>query len=297
MNKKHFFPLVALFLPFSFLIAPARAALDTPVYAIANLSLNDGPPYNGYQFGVFDLGNPTGTIGTYQYAWTSLGSYSTTSLANLALNPITSALYLQYDFTEYRSIETDGTLGASSLGSMDTVWGMSFDSSANLYGAGYGNWYAFDSSTGATISSTASAGDLYSQFGGALTFAADGYFYFGNSFPDALFRINSSGSVTEVGEFSGEGYDGNDWIALFSSGAETFMLNSDRLYEVNLTDASLTRLGTITNLPEEFSLGFSGATAEAVPEPATVSLLVLFGAGALFMQWRRRRRLSHQEVA
>ena len=274
--------------------APLRASIVTPIYAIARLSFVD-EPYYSYQFGVFDLGSPIGSPGSYTYAWTSLGSSSVTPLANLALNPVTSQMYLQYNFTEYRTISTGGVIGASSLGSMDTLFGMAFDSSGNLYGTDGSAWLTLNPSTGATTSSTAISG-VYSQFGGAMAYASDGDFYFAESGPpDSLFNITAGGVDTEVGDFSGTNYNDAGWSAMFSSGVNSYLLNENRLYQVNLSNASLSLLGTITGLPAEFSLGFSGAVGiasaptPAVPEPGTWAAAALLAGGAAFMRWRKRR--------
>jgi hypothetical protein len=272
---------------------PLRAAIVTPIYAIAKLA--PGSPANAYQFGVFDLDSPTGSPGSYQYAWTSLGSSSATPLANLALNPVTSQMYLQYNFNEYRTVSTGGVIGGASLGSMTTLFGMAFDNSGNLYGTDGPNWLTLDSSTGATLSSTAFSGFVYSQFGGGLAYAGDGDFYFGSSFPVSLFNITPAGLDTEVGNLSGTSYDGSMWNAMFSSGVNSYLLNEDRLYQVNLSDASLSLLGTITGLPADFASGFSGAVGIAsaapapVPEPGTWAAAALLAGGAAFMRWRKRR--------
>ena len=38
--------------------------------------------------------------GSYQYAWTSLGAASATAVANLAKDPATSQMYVQYGFNQ-----------------------------------------------------------------------------------------------------------------------------------------------------------------------------------------------------
>ena len=278
--------------------ASVRAAIVTPIYAIAALSFDDGPPFNGYQFGVFDLGSPIGSPGSYSYTWTSLGGFDYTAMANLALNPLTSQMYLLYGFNEFRTIGTDGTLGGSSLGAMDTFYGMAFDPGANLYGTDGSAWFSLNPSTGTTVSSSAFGAGFYSQFGGGLAYALDGSFYFSATFPDSLIQITPGGVDTEVGNFSGTSYDGNDWNALFTSGANTYLLNRDRLYQVNLSDASLSLMGNITGLPANFASGFSGAVGQAsdapaaVPEPGTWAAAALLVGGAAFARWRRRGKLS-----
>ncbi|MBU3664259.1 MAG: PEP-CTERM sorting domain-containing protein [Chthoniobacterales bacterium] len=274
-----------------------RASIVTPIYAVARLSYAEGPPFSGYQFGVFDLGSPTGSPGSYQYAWTSLGSASSEPLANLALNPVTSQMYVQYFFNEYRTVSTSGVVGGSSLGAMDTLFGMSFDNSGNLYGAYSTDWYTLDSSTGSTTSTAPVVNSLYSQFGGGLAYASDGNFYFASSYPSSLYRITAGGTDTPVGDFAGTNYDENGWNTLFSSGVNSYLLNENRLYQVNLSDASLSLMGTITGLPTEFSSGFSGAVGlasspAAVPEPGTWAAAALLAGGAGFMRWRKRAKVS-----
>jgi hypothetical protein len=279
--------------------APLRAALITPIYAIAKLAPVPGQA-NVFQFGVFDLGSPIGSPGSYQYAWTSRGGTdddgnvvpSYAPLANLALNSVTSEMYLQYDFNEYRSVSTAGAIGAS-LGSMAPLWGMAFNNAGNLYGAHASTWYTLDPSTGVTISSTGIS-SVYSQFGGGLTYASDGNFYFSSPFPSPgeLFEITAGGASTSVGTLSGTSYNAGDWMAMFSSGANTYLLNKDRLYQVNLSNASLSLMGTITGLPDTFEKGFSGAVGVAsapIPEPGTWAAAVLLAGGAALARWRRRR--------
>ena len=281
-----------------------RAAIVTPVYAIAGLSYNDGPPFNGYQFGVFDLDSPTGSPGSYQYAWTSLGSASFDSLANLVLNPQTSQMYLQYNFNQFRTIGTDGTLGGSSLGTMDTLFGMSYDLSGNLNGAWDTNWYSLDPATGVTLG-TSTFGDeyfVYSSFGGGLTYSGDGNFYFANAYPTAdLVRITPAGVNSVVGVLSGTDFNPGYYLSLFSSGVNTYLLNADRLYQVNLSDASLNLLGNVTGLPPDFLPGFTGAvafsSAPPVPEPGTWAAAALLAGGAAFMRWRKRRGVVRKNAA
>ena len=269
-----------------------RAAIVTPIYAIANLSFGEAP-LSRYQFGVFDLGSPIGSPGSYQYAWTSLGGISNEPLANLALNPVTSQLYLQYDFNQYRAIGTDGTLGAD-LGAMSTLFGMAFDGAGGLYGTHSDNWYTLDGSNGSINSTSVLAANFYSQFGGGLTYAADGNFYFGDPF--SLYSITPGGVESEIGNFSGTGFAPFGWIAMFSSGANTYLLNADRLYQVDLSDASLDLLGAVTGLPPEFALGFSGAAgiasapAPAIPEPGTWAAAAFLLGTAGYVRWRRSRQ-------
>ncbi|MBU3666780.1 MAG: hypothetical protein FGM15_13030 [Chthoniobacterales bacterium] len=295
---KRILRLYVLFMVLFGAMAPLRAAIVTPIYAIARLSFVE-EPYNRYQFGVFDLGSPTGSPGSYGYAWTSLGSSSAAPLANLALNPVTSQMYLQYDFTEYRTISTGGVIGGTSLGSMDTLFGMAFDNSGNLYGAHYDQWFTLNPATGTTITNTTMSDFLYSQFGGNMAYASDGDFYFAASDPpDPLFNITAAGVDTMVGDFSGTNYDDTMSSVMFSSGVDSYLLNENRLYQVTLSNASLSLLGTVTGLPDEFNSGFSGAVGiasaapAAVPEPGTWAAAALLVGGAAFMRWRKRAKVS-----
>ena len=295
-----------LLLVFVSLGAAARASIVTPIYAIAKLSYGDYP-YNGYQFGVFDLGSPTGSPGSYQYAWTSLGSPSYTPMANLALNSQTSQMYVQYFWDQFRTIGTDGTIGGSSLGTMDTaLFGMSYDLSGNLNGAWDTNWYSLNPATGETQSITTFDGGytVYSSFGGNLAYSGDGNFYFANeAYPNVdLVRITPAGVNTLVGTLSGTGFDSSYFTTLLSSGANTYLLNADRLYQVNLSDASLNLLGNVTDLPVEFSTGFVGAVGlasqpQAVPEPGTWAAAALLACGAGYVRWRKRRNDDNATAA
>ena len=302
MKTKSLRTLAFLTLSLIALAASVRAAIVTPIYAIARLSYSSGPPFSGYQFGVFDLDSPTGSLGSYQYAWTSLGPASSTALANLAYNPSDSTMFVQYGFNQYRTIATDGTIGASSLGPMNTTFGMSFDFLGSLHGASGTNWYTVNPATGSsTATNTLSGGiSVYSQFGGGLAYASDGYYYFaaspqGGLQPDGrLVRIDSAGTAAVVGNFSGTDYNKTQWQALFSSTGGTYLLNSNRVYSVNLSDASLGLLGTVTGLPAEFANGFSGAVdttfePAAVPEPGTWAAAALLIGTAGYVRWCRRR--------
>ena len=92
-----------------------------------------------------------------------------------------------------------------------------------------------------------------------------------------------------VGDFSGTNYNEFGWNAMFGSGANTYLLNERRLYQANLSDASLSLLGTITGLPAEFNSGFSGAVGvasapqPAVPEPGTWAAAALLVGGVAYV--------------
>jgi hypothetical protein len=263
----------------------ANAAL---VHGIINLS---GP--TAYQFGSFDLDTPTGSPGSYSYAWSSIGASGSTAMRNLARAPGSGDLYFAYAFTSYRAIGTDGTVG-SELGTIPSTFGMAFDGSGGLYAIGSaggpGTWYTLDPTDGAPLSS-ASTLSVYSTFGGNLTWSVDGNFYWADDITDSLYSISADGSDTEIGALAGGGFNGAEDLALFSEGDTTYLLNKDRLYSVDLGTAALTRLGTITGLPTNL-LGFTGvagtpSTGQA-PAPATLALLA--GGLALFRLTPRRGR-------
>ena len=193
---------------------------------------------------------------------------------------------------------------------MNTAFGMSFDTSGNLNSiqASFGSsgvFYSLNPATGSTVSSNNLSGGLsiYSQLGGGLAYSGDGNYYFADSpagglQPDGrLVRIQSDATATVIGSFAGTGYDKTKWQSLFSSGPNTYLLNSSNLYLVDLSDASLDLLGNISGLPVEFSSGFSGAvgTPDApavVPEPGTWAAAALLAGGAAFMRWRKRAKVS-----
>ena len=285
----------------------AHSALQIPIYGIASLDMGHAIGWR-YQFGVFDLGSPTGVYGNYSYAWNSLGSYPSAPLANLVKDPTTSQMYLQYSFNQFRTVGTDGTIGASSLGTMNSAYGMAFDLSGNLYSVYTpwnqpSVWYTLNPATGSTVSSTSLTGgiNISGQVGGGMAYSGDGSYYFSDypysSQPNGrLVRIGSDGSASVVGNFAGTGYDQTKRHALFSSGLDTYLLNNNNLYIVDLSDASLDRLGSITGLPAEFSAGFSGVVgvpaSAAVPEPGQVaaSLVLLAGIGGYV--WLKRRKVA-----
>lgn len=298
-------------LPYLALIAAActlQAAPSDTIYAIARISdtNNEFPPGSGmyatlYQIGSFDLANPTGTAGSYSYSWTSLNAGSQAATTSIARNPLTGQLYVQQGFNSYRSVSASGVVGATSLGTMQTMFGMAFDASGNLYGAdGYsfpGRLHTLNPGTGATNSYTTITNfQPYSQFGGGLTVTAGNKLYFANlnyiTNQGFLMTIDAATGVgTNVGILTGTGFNAQtDWMSLFSSGNSLYLLNANRLYQVSTADATLTRLGTVTNLPYSSRIGFSGAVGNpgAIPEPSTYGLAL--GALALAGAAIRRRR-------
>ena len=64
--------------------SPAQADL---VFGTVNSSSN------GFGFGSFDISNPTGSPGSYSYAWTSVLN-NQSALADLARDPNSGAMYL-----------------------------------------------------------------------------------------------------------------------------------------------------------------------------------------------------------
>jgi len=80
-------------------------------------------------------------------------------------------------------------------------------------------------------------------------------------------------------------------LHLFSYGGVLYLLNDERLYSVNVSDASLTRQGTITSLPTgDFGAYFTGAVAP-VPEPAALAW-ALAALGTVGLCASRRSRLA-----
>lgn len=261
------------------------------IYGVVN-RYNDG---HSYQFGSFDLSNPdtSGGAGNYTYQWTSLGDNHRHALANLAMKP-DGSMYINYEFGEHRAISTNGVIG-SKLGDLPgpyALFGMAFNSAGNLYGTDGSDWMQLDPDTGSASSRITMTDQLYSGFGGNLAWSA-GKFYFAEAAYGDLYSITTSGSQTKINAFSGTDYDYNYAMVLFEAGGQMYMLNSARLYTVNLDTAELTKLGSVTGLPSDFNYSFTGAvTANVVPEPATI-MLIAPGAGLLlFIRHRMRYYLS-----
>lgn len=291
-------------LPALALLAAAGLLQGAPtdvIYATAKANVADpsspGSYLSGFQFGSFDLANPTGTPGSYSYAWSSLGSPTTDELTNIVRNPLSGQLYLQYGFYQYRTVSPSGTFGGSALGTGPAYFGMAFDASGNLHAIdGYdGAVRALDPATGVGTTFEIFTAQLYSQFGGGLA-ALGGTLYFANLAFDTdlygeLVQVNpATGGTLSLGMFTGQDYNPADWMALFASGSNLYLLNADRLYQVDPSNAALNRLGTVTNLPATEFYGFSGAVGSfgAIPEPSTYGLAM--GALALAGTAIRRRR-------
>jgi hypothetical protein len=244
--------------------APARADL---VFGTLRTS------ETGYGFGSFDISSPTGAPGSYSYGWTSVLS-NEPDLADLARDPDSGEMYVMVDpfgAKSYRSITATGVM--ASLGTpTDTVYSMAFDNpTGDLYAyslTASDVWQQLDPSNGSTLTAGGLTGAQtfpYSSFGGNMTGAATGGFYFANEFPQAeLVKITPDGSNAStviIGTMAGTAFDATKVSIPFVWGSTLHVLNQDRLYTVNETDASLTLLGTVTGLPGDFT-AFTGV---AVP--------------------------------
>lgn len=274
--------------------SPAQADL---VFGTVNSSSN------GFGFGSFDISNPTGSPGSYSYAWTSVLN-NQSALADLARDPNSGAMYLIFDpngVKSYRSITTAGVM--TSLGTpTDRVYSMAFDNTTGeLYAyamTATNKWQKLDEASGSTLTSGSLTGAQtfpYSSFGGNMTGAAAGGFYFVSEFPQGqLVKITPAGvnaSTVITGTMAGSGFNATKASIPFVSGTTLHVLNESRLYTVNEADASLTLLGTVTGLPATFT-AFTGAVAPvtAVPEPSTCMMALAGLACGSYSMWRRRKR-------
>lgn len=254
----------------------------------------------GFGFGSFDISNPTGSPGSYSYAWTSVLS-NQPALADLARDPDSGAMYLMvepYGSKSYRSITATGVM--TPLGTpTDTVYSMAIENTTgDLYAykmTATNRWQKLDRANGSTLTSgtlTGAQTGPYSSYGGNMTGAATGGFYFVSEFPSGqLVKITPSGasaSTVITGTMSGTNFDGTKASSPFVSGTTLYVLNQNRLYSVNETNAALTLLGTVTGLPGDFTV-FTGAVAPVtvVPEPTTLALLAVAGLGLAAARVRR----------
>ena len=263
-----------------------------------------------YGFGTFDLASPTGTSGSYSYAWTTLLSPTSATLANPAMSPDSGEMSLQYEFSEYRTITATGVLSGS-LGPAPALWGMAYDGADDLYAFNSQSsgtpWLKLDPTNGqqlteGTVTGAFTDNDIYSSFGGNLTARPAGGFYFANENNGAeLVQFIPSGTnATTVlsGSFAGAGFVGGG-LSLFVSGTSLYLLSSSSLFSVDESTAALTQLGTVTGLPAGFT-DFTGAASPfvAVPEPSLLTLLaggVL--AGSVSLSRRRRAGQGRSRVA
>jgi len=286
--------------------APVVAAPEQTIYGAVQLYTDELGFH--YQIGTFDLANPTGTLGTYSYAWNNLGASTTDGLANISRSPLSAQLFIQGGFDSLTEVASNGGLSPSLTG-IPTYFGMAFGSTGTLYGIGGSNntFDIIDTVSGDILSSIPLAPFMYSQFGGGLTATVGNQLYFANynfDIPDnpagagELYALNpdSPTLVSYVGAFTGTNFSVDDWMALFAYDTNLYLLNSNRLYSVNATDAALTLLGTIDGLPEgfEFNRGFSGAVGNVInspiPEPSTYGIVLAGLALAAAVQRRRRAK-------
>ena len=256
-----------------------------------------------YGFGRFDLATPTGTSGSYSYAWTQLGATGSPTLANLAMNPVSGSMTLEYEFFQYRSITTAGVISGS-LGPTSNFMGMAFDIAGDLHAYAPNDapmaWLKLDAANGQTLTSGTIGGqvtgnELYSSFGGNMAAGPAGGYYFADEFGEQLVRLQPSGTnaiTTVSGSFAGGGFGPGVFsrLCMFTSGTTLYLLGDETLFTVNEATAALTRLGTITGVPTGIT-GFTGAASmiTVVPEPSAVALVA---AGSLVCWLSRRRRFS-----
>jgi len=259
-----------------------------------------------YGFGKFDLASPIGTSGSYSYAWTTLLSPTSATLANLAMSPDTGAMSLQYEFSEYRTITATGVLSGS-LGPAPALWGMAYDGADDLYAFNSQSsgtpWLKLDPTNGqeltqGTVTGAFTPNEFYSSFGGNLTARPAGGFYFANENDGAelvKFTLSGTNATTVLsGSFAGAGFVG-DGLSLFASGTSLYLLSSSSLFSVDESTAALTQLGTVTGLPAGF-YDFTGAASPfvAVPEPAHL-MMVAGGVLAGVVCLSRRRRAGQEQ--
>ena len=200
----------------------------------------------------------------------------------------------------YRSITAAGVM--TSLGTpTDRVYSMAFENTTGeLYAYAMlatNKWQQLDEASGSTLtfgSLTGAQTFPYSSFGGNMTGAAAGGFYFVDDSASQIVKITPDGvnaSTVITGTMTGSGFDATKASIPFVSGTTLHVLNESRLYTVNEADASLTLLGTVTGLPATFTR-FTGAVAPvtAVPEPSTCMMALAGLACGGYSLFRRRKR-------
>lgn len=259
----------------------------------------------GSGFGSFDISNPSGSPGSYSYAWTSVLS-NQPSLADLARDSTSGTMYLMEDPYGSKSLRSITTAGAmTTLGTTtDSIYSMAFDNTTGglyAYSLTAANpWQELNPASGATLAAgtlTGSQTSPYVAFGGNMTGAAGGGLYLASDFSSGeLIKITPSGanaSTTIVGLMTGTAFDPDEPVSPFVWGTTLHLINANRLYTVNESDASLTLLGTVTGLPGDFTR-FTGAVAPvAVPEPFSLVPLATLGAALGLRVVRGRRLRSH----
>lgn len=262
------------------------------------------PGSSGYEygFGTFDLANPTGSPGAYTYAWTTLRSPAAAVLANVAMEPGSGSMVVEYEFSQFRSISTAGVLSGS-LGPTSAYWGMAFDTAGDLYAFSPSGapWLNLDPANGQALTEgglvgDVAANDIYSTFGGNLAARpAGGFFMVNQSTVPELVRfglVDPDAATLLTGTFAGTGFDPlESGLSLFASGSSLFLLSGSSLFSVDESNAALTKLGDVSGLPGNFA-GFTGATSlvVAVPEPATLGLVAFGGTLMAARRLRRSRR-------
>lgn len=258
-------------------------AQGVDIFAIAQLAGGQ------YQFGTFDLANPdtSGGSGNYTYEWSNLGAASSNTLGNVVYDSMSSQMYITSGSYEFRKIDTAGNQGPILGYLLNSMYGMAFDTSGTLAGVNFSTVEVISPVNASTITSVPLSSNATSQFTGFLTYStAAGYLIANYGSPSTLRSLALDGNLTQIGTFAGTGFDDTEAMTLFASGSSVYLLNGERLYLVNTSDAQVTRLGTIANLPAGFEKGFSGAVA--VPEPSSI-LLVLVSATTAMLTSRRKR--------
>jgi hypothetical protein len=196
-----------------------------------------------------------------------------------------------YGARSYRSISPAGA--TTELGTTtDTIYSMAFDNvTGELFAyslTATNTWQRLDPADGSTLTGGTLTGenpDPYSSYGGNMSGAATGGFYFVNDFPfGQLIRITPTGvdgATVIIGTMAGTDYEPSEPSSPFVWGTTLHILNENRVYAVDESDASLTLLGTVSGLPGDFTR-FTGAVAPvAVPEPSlwiTAVAVLTFGA-------------------
>jgi DNA-binding beta-propeller fold protein YncE len=170
--------------------------------------------------------------------------------------------------------------------------GLAFDNNGNLFAVlGTRNNSAssfiaqLDTTTGAIIHQSANLVQL-----DGLTFDPfSGKLYSGSLAGNGLYQFDPTTlSNTQLANTSGRGYDG---LTTDSAGNLYLVDRSNEFVDqYNLTNNQLTQLTSVAGLDDLAPA--SGLGAPAVPEPASVVLLLTGAAGAVGYTWRRRLRVA-----